>query len=351
MEHRPAYLRNVWYVAADATEVTRTLKRIRVLGEEIVIYRKESGEPAALEDACPHRKLPLSMGRLQGDEVECGYHGLTFDCAGACTRVPGQERIPPSIRVKSYPVLDRFGLVWIWMGDPALASEDKLFPVEHYGEAGWTVSRGAPIDIACNYLLITDNLLDPSHVAWVHQTSFAAKGTEDTPLAVDAKDDGVVVSRWMLNQEVAPLYKPLVPFTGRCDRLQHYEVRFPSHAIIIAYFTPAGKGGHGKPVPEDAFFMFSYNFMTPVDEKNTRYYYFQIRNVHPGDLKVSELMANGVRAAFLEDKAVLEACEIGLSTATSRTVDLAIDAGPLRFRRLLDKRIEREHGAKAAAAE
>lgn len=336
------YLRNAWYVAAEAAEVTRALKRVRVLGEDIVIYRRENGDPAALEDACPHRKLPLSMGRLQGDQVECGYHGLTFDCTGACTRVPGQARIPPSLSVKAYPVLDRFGLVWIWMGDPARASEDELFPVEHYGEAGWTVSRGPPIDIACNYLLITDNLLDPSHVAWVHQGSFAAKGTEDTPLQVEARDNGVVVSRWMMDQEVAPLYQPLVPFAGRCDRLQHYEVRFPSHAIIIAFFTPAGKGGRGKPVPPDAFFMYSYNFMTPVDEANTRYYYFQIRNVHPDDEKISALMANGVRAAFLEDKAVLEACETGLRTARTRPVDLAIDAGPLRFRSLLKRLIERE---------
>jgi len=339
------YLRNAWYVAADGTEVTRTLRRISIMGEDIVVYRKENGEPAALEDSCPHRKLPLSMGRLHGDQVECGYHGLTFDCSGTCTRVPGQERIPPSVKVKSYPVLDRFGLVWIWMGDPALASADKLFPVEHYGEDGWTVSRGAPIDIACNYLLITDNLLDPSHVAWVHQTSFAAKGTEDTPLTVDASDTGVVVSRWMLDQEVAPLYKPLVPFTGRCDRLQHYEVRFPSHAIIIARFAPAGQGGPGKPAHPHTFLMYSYNFMTPVDEANSRYYYFQVRNVHPGDARVSELMANGVRAAFLEDKAVLEACETGLRTSRTRPVDLAIDAGPLRFRKLLERLIAGERAA------
>jgi vanillate O-demethylase monooxygenase subunit len=319
------------------------------MGEDIVVYRKENGDPAALEDSCPHRKLPLSMGRLHGDEVECGYHGLTFDCAGACTKVPGQQRIPPSVKVKSYPVLDRFGLVWIWMGDPALASEDKLFPVEHYGEAGWTVSRGPAIDIDCDYLLITDNLLDPSHVAWVHQSSFAAKGTEDTPLSVEANDTGVIVSRWMMDQEVAPLYRPLVQFTGRCDRLQHYEVRFPSHAIIIARFAPAGEGGPGKPAHRDTFLMYSYNFMTPVDEGVSRYYYFQIRNVHPGDAAISELMANGVRAAFLEDKAVLEACQKGLAAARTRPVDLAIDAGPLRFRKLLDRLIAREQEEAAAA--
>jgi vanillate O-demethylase monooxygenase subunit len=345
------YLRNAWYVAATAAEVTRTLRRIKVLGEDIVVYRTEKGAPAALEDACPHRKLPLSMGRLKGDIVECGYHGMTFDCTGACTWVPGgQGHVPTSAKVKSYPVEERYGLVWIWMGEAALADLGKIFPVEHYDDPAWGRSGGEPIDIACNYLLITDNLLDPSHVAWVHQTSFAAKGTEDTPLSVSPKESGVIVSRWMLDQEVAPLYQPLVPFKGKCDRLQHYEVRFPSHAIIIAYFTPAGKGGPGKPVPDDAFFMYSYNFMTPVDEGNTRYYYFQVRNVYPDSEEVSALMAQGVRAAFLEDKLVLEACQRGLANPRTRPIDLAIDAGPLRFRRMLDKLMEGEN-TKSVAAE
>ena len=107
------FLRNAWYVAGWATEITRDLCPIQVLGEKIVIYRKEDGAPAALEDSCPHRRLPLSMGRLIGDHVECGYHGLTFDCAGKCIRVPGQDRIPPKARVRSYPVAEKWGLVWI----------------------------------------------------------------------------------------------------------------------------------------------------------------------------------------------------------------------------------------------
>ncbi len=343
------YLRNAWYVAADATEVSRTLSRITVLEEEIVLYRRLDGRPVALEDACPHRKLPLSMGRLDGDLVECGYHGLKFDCSGACRLVPGQERIPPKARVRSYPVAERYGLVWIWMGDPAEAEESQIFPVPHYDDPAWTVSRGLPIDIACSYLLITDNLLDPSHVAWVHQTTFAGKGTDDTPIEVETQADRVIASRWILDHEVAPLYRPLVPFSGRCDRLQHYEVRYPSHADIVAVFTPAGAGGRGRPVPDEAFVMHSYNFMTPVDRGHSRYYYFQIRNVHPGDQAISKLMADSVRAAFLEDKLVLEACQRGLDRSGSPTIDLATDAAPKRFRRQLATMIERENATTLAA--
>lgn len=342
------YLRNVWYVAAEAAEITREPRRIRVLGEDICVYRTENGGPVALEDACPHRKLPLSMGRVRGDMIECGYHGLTFDGTGACRRVPGQARIPTGARVHAYPLAERYGLVWIWMGDPAHADPDRIIAAPNFDAPGWAVSRGTPIDIACNYQLINDNLLDPSHVAWVHVTSFGNAACEDTPLEVDVSDTGVTVSRWMFDQEVAPFYRALVPFDGRCDRLQHYEVRFPSHAYIVALFTPVGQGGRGRPVPQQAFMMESFNLMTPVDDTHTRYYYFQIRNVKTDDESVSRMMAEGVRSAFMEDSVVLSACQIGLTNTRTAPIDLAIDAGPLRFRRQLEKRIAEERRALAA---
>ena len=107
------FLRNTWYVAAWDEEITREPKQIKVLGEAIVVYRTEAGKPVALIDACPHRKLPLSKGRVKGDQIECGYHGLTFDCSGSCVRVPGQDRFPASTNIHSYPVESRYGLVWI----------------------------------------------------------------------------------------------------------------------------------------------------------------------------------------------------------------------------------------------
>ena len=110
------FLKNAWYVAAWDHEVSRELKPVTILGEKIVLYRRQNGQAAALEDACPHRKLPLSMGRIKGDDVECGYHGLTFDCSGTCTRVPGAERIPHVARVRSYPVHERYGLLWVSIG-------------------------------------------------------------------------------------------------------------------------------------------------------------------------------------------------------------------------------------------
>lgn len=340
------YLRNTWYVAAWDEEITREPKQIQVLGEKIVVYRTEAGKPVALVDACPHRKLPLSKGRIKGDQIECGYHGLTFDCSGSCVRVPGQDRIPASTNIHAFPLESRYGLVWIWMGDPALADAAKIFTIEHFDDPKWSINRGDAIPFPCNYLYITDNLLDPSHVAWVHQSSFGNAACEDEPLTVTGTDTGVIVSRWMYDVEVAPFYKKLVSFEGNCDREQHYEVRYPSLAYIKAIFTPAGTGGDVNNLPEGQYMqMDSYNFMTPIDEETTRYFWFQVRNVHPDDAEISQYMSDSVNFAFNEDREILIEVQKGMKKKTTRNVDLAIDAGPLLYRRRLQKLINAEQAA------
>ena len=343
------FLRNSWYVAAWDHEIGTELAPIKVLGEEIVLYRKTDGQIAALEDACPHRKLPLSMGRIKGDTVECGYHGLTFDGSGTCTRVPGVEKIPHVACVRSYPTEERYGLIWIWMGDAGKADPAMIFEVDHWDDPAWGINRGDSMAIACNYLFMTDNLLDPSHVAWVHQTSFGNAATEAAPLETTIGEKGVTVWRWMVDVEPAPFYAPYLQFKGNCDRKQHYEVHYPSNAIIRAIFAPAGTGGEGKVLPANTFLMDSYNFMTPVDENTTKYYWFQMRNFAPGDPKVSAEFARSVRGAFEEDRLVLMAVHKGMSNPRTPNLDLKIDVGPLRFRRNLAKLIEQERAQKVAA--
>ena len=336
------FLKNAWYVAAWDKDLTQSLLPLTILGEQIVLYRKIDGTLVALEDACPHRKLPLSMGRLLGDEVECGYHGLTFDCAGTCVRAPGAERIPSAARVRSYPLAQRYGLVWIWMGKPHEADAANIVQVEEWGDTTWGMNRGDAMTVDCNYLYITDNLLDPSHVAWVHRSSFGNAACEAEPLRTEVGDAGVTVSRWMRDVDVAPFYAQFVKFSGRCDRKQQYEVRFPANAVIKAVFTPAGTGGDDASVHEKVFLMNSYNFMTPIDESHTRYHWFQMRNFDPDDEKVSRQFDEDVRHAFEEDRAILTAVHKSMSNRRTPNIDLAIDSGPLRFRRAMAQLVERE---------
>lgn len=336
------FLKNAWYVGAWSHEVTHSLKQIIMLGEKICVYRNSQGEVIALEDACPHRKLPLSKGRIKDDNVECGYHGLTFDCAGQCVWAPGGGRMPSAAKVRPYPVHEKYGLVWIWMGNAAIADAEEIIDIPNFYDPDWGMNSGDAMELKCNYLLMCDNLLDPSHVAWVHETSFAQAATRDTPLKVTKTEVGVIVHRWMMNVDAAPFYAKIIGFEGKCDRLQHYEVRYPSHALIRSIFTPAGTGGPDGTLHQDTFVMDSYNFMTPVNDGETRYYWFQLRNIRPKDEELSKLMAADVRGAFEEDRAILNEVQIGMNSKTSPHIDLSIDAGQLRFRRQLEAMIAEE---------
>lgn len=133
--------RNAWYPLTWSRNVTRALARHRLLGDDLVVYRSEAGAPIALDDMCPHRLAPLSMGKLRGDAVECGYHGMTFAPNGRCIRIPGQPVIPPSARdagaffsiESSFPFLAHFRCmsrqpgVWRGRGLPASWQVRPLF--------------------------------------------------------------------------------------------------------------------------------------------------------------------------------------------------------------------------------
>lgn len=336
------FLKNAWYVAAREQDLAHGLFPTRVLGEEVVLYRTESGDSVALQDACPHRKLPLSMGRLMGDQIECGYHGLVFDRMGHCTRIPGANTPPHGARVRTYPAVSRYGFVWIWMGDPRKADHSDIVPVEHWADPAWTKNLGGAMTVDCNYLFITDNLLDPSHVAWVHRTSFGNAACEEEPVTSKVSADGVTAARWMYNTEVAPFYAPLVRFEGRCDRLQQYEVRFPCNAIIRAIFTPAGTGGNCSQIHANAFIMDSYNFMTPISSSQTRYYWFQLLNSTDHDSQLLKILDDGIARAFSEDSAVLSAVQRGFDRHPSQHIHLATDRAPLQFRRRIAKLVAEE---------
>ncbi|PUB15659.1 aromatic ring-hydroxylating dioxygenase subunit alpha [Yoonia sediminilitoris] len=337
------FLRNCWYVAGWSRDYTQALKPQKLLGDDIVLYRKSDGSPVALEDACPHRKLPLSMGAIENDHVVCGYHGLTFDCTGTCIDSPTQRGMTPRRAVvRSYPVVDRYRLLWIWMGDPALADPDKIFEIENFDDPTWGATDGGILPIACNYLWVVDNLLDPSHVAWVHVTSFGGAGTQSQPLDMEKIDRGVIVSRWIYDQLPSPYYKNLVRFEGTCDRKQHYEMCFPAIALNKSVYTPAGTGGPGKPAVDQTYINISYNFLTPVDEENTQYIWFQHRNTDPDNAAISNKMNDWAIMAFNEDKVILEAVQKGMADMKTPNIDLGLDLGAKTFRKQLQRLIDAE---------
>ncbi len=327
------FLRECWYVAGRSEDFGRELSARVILGDEIVFFRSETGEPIALEDACPHRKLPLSRGKIEGNTVVCGYHGLTFDCRGECVIAPTQLDNPPRrAAVHSYPVEDRWGFVWIWMGAPEKADRAAIISIPDFDNPAWGKTARGAMEMACHYLYIVDNLLDPSHVAWVHLSSFAGAGTDNRPLDLHETEDGVIVSRWIKDEPAPPYYRAMLPFGPHCDRKQHYECRLPSTAINMSVYTPAGEGGAEKPVSANAFVNISYNFITPIDEQSSMYFWFQHRNMHADDAKLSGRMFDGAMMAFNEDKDVLEHVQRGMARRKTAYLNLGLDAGAMRFR-------------------
>lgn len=337
------YLNNAWYVAAWDHELCDQPLARTILEQAVVLFRTSDGQAAALEDSCPHRRLPLSLGCVIGDGLRCGYHGMLFGADGRCTDIPGQDVIPPAAHVRAYPVEARWGLIWIWMGDASAADPETIIDVPHFNDPTWAVNRGPAMDVACHYQWMTDNLLDPSHVSYVHASSLGNADTAGVPVKTEVGEDRVIVTRWLLDNELAPFFAKRVPFSGRADRLQHYEVRMPAQAVIKDVVAPAGSGAPEGRLHADTFLIDSYNLVTPVDADNCRYYWFQVRNYAADDLAESEALTEDFIAAFGEDLVVLSAVHAGIKAQPSR-VDLATDLGSNRARRMLALMIKAEQG-------
>lgn len=337
------FIQNCWYVAGLSEDFGRSLTPVRMLGKAIVIYRDIKGKAAALKDACPHRKLPLSRGKIEGDNVVCGYHGLTFDCSGECVIAPTQLDNPPRrAAVRAYPAVDRWGFLWIWMGEANAANPEDIVDIPNFDNPLWGKTPKGGMSMKAHYLYIIDNLLDPSHVAWVHLTSFAGAGTDNRPLDLEEIENGVIVSRWIMDEAPPPYYADILPFGPTCDRKQHYECRLPSTAINMSVYTPTGEGGAVKPLSPNAFINISYNFITPIDAETSMYFWFQHRNMDANDTVISARMYEGAKVAFLEDKNILEHVQTGMACRDDGYLNLALDAGAMRFRMKVAKKITEE---------
>ncbi|HUB94855.1 MAG TPA: Rieske 2Fe-2S domain-containing protein, partial [Stellaceae bacterium] len=172
-------LRNQWYCAALSKEIGRTPLARTFLGEPVVMYRASDGAAVALEDRCCHRRAPLSRGAVEGDNLRCGYHGLLYEPGGQVIWAPGQDKLPPGARVRRYPLTEKHGWTWIWMGDPALADPEAAPAFHWYDAPGWA-SVGSCLPVKANYLLLVDNLLDLSHLAFLHIKTIGA-GDDTAP--------------------------------------------------------------------------------------------------------------------------------------------------------------------------
>ena len=345
------FLRNSWYVAAADHEIGRHPFGRIILGEPIVFYRLADGSAVALEDRCAHRHLPLSMGKLVGDTLQCHYHGLRYDKSGVCVRVPGQETIPRSARVKSYPLAERHRWLWIWMGDPALADPSNIPDYHWLDHPDWG-AKSQYLHVKGNWQLIVDNLLDLTHLAFVHETTIGNSALVDNAtVKVYRTGDEVTMTRWIIDAPPPPTFVKAGGFTANVDRWQIINFTPPAFLRLDVGATPSGTGApQGRRV--GGIGMWNLNAITPETESTSHYFWGQAHNWDVGNPKTTDMLIEQIRTAFLEDVAVFEAQQRNLELIPDPPqIDIAADAGVIQARRILERLHQEEQAAKLAAAE
>jgi phenylpropionate dioxygenase-like ring-hydroxylating dioxygenase large terminal subunit len=342
------FLRNCWYVAAWGSEVRRAPLARTITGVPVVLFRTEAGAAAALEDRCCHRGLPLSLGRIEGDAIRCGYHGLLFDAAGACIEIPSQKTIPPDARVRRFPLVEKWQLLWIWMGDAAKEDERLIPDWPQLTDPRLAVAignGGQPLHMKCHWELNNDNLLDLTHVVYVHRGTLGGQGLDRFPIKTERHARGVRMSRWITDVPPVPLFAQYLNYAGRVDRWQGTDAMLPSHCTIDAGFAPTGAIG---PDGDRDRFVRLYALITATPETATTsfMFYAQCRNFAIDDDAVNARIVGDFRTVFLQDVAVMEAQQrIAAALPDAPTIDINIDAPPLAMRRLVQQTLAAERAA------
>ncbi len=332
------FLRNQWYTAATSAELGERPFARTICDEPLVIFRGGDGTVAALTDRCPHRKAPLSSGEVVGNDIQCGYHGIRFAGDGACTHVPGNVPVGRNFRARSFPAQETHGLVFIWLGEAALADPTLIPDFSENVKAGWTGVHGT-LYVKANYQLLIDNILDLTHVVYVHKTTLAGGGVTETPLEVEVDGDVVRAQRLMRNVDTAPIYKAARNLHGKIDRWQFLEFRPPIYARITL-----GAREAGSEVPFGTPTHVVLNSFTPETERTTHYFWSTVRPWALDDEKVSRIYKDMTDLAFAEDAAIVERQQLLIDSDASGAplVSLAFDRAGLAARRIISRKLDEE---------
>ncbi|HKX77279.1 MAG TPA: aromatic ring-hydroxylating dioxygenase subunit alpha [Novosphingobium sp.] len=344
------FLKNLWYVAANAYELDEPMVSRKICNEQILMFRTSSGEVAAMDDKCPHRFVKLSLGKRVGDNVQCGYHGLAFGRDGSCVDMPNDPEyaIPPC--VKSYPAVERYGVIWLWMGDKERADPAKIPAFDFITDPDFAVSQGVS-HYKANYQLFTDNLLDLSHVHYLHP--HLHQGAQFAHFENKLKVEGDTI--WSM------LWRHRYPVTESSREMWGMdvdEVEGQGHSRWNApslMYVPTAFWEHGKTIDEGIQSP-SAHLITPETEYTSHYFWAIGRNYRQDDEEISRRNSEGVKFVFdTQDGPMIESQQqaMGLSTdfLDHKPVILKADAAGVMARRMLKRWIKEEQREAEAASE
>ena len=338
------FVTNSWYLAAWSDELQDRPLGLLLLKQPIVLFRKKDGSAVALEDRCVHRHVPLSIGTVVDNWIECIYHGFTYDEAGACVKIPGQDRIPATARVRSYPIMERYGCIFLWMGDPKQVSPSLLPDFSWLSKQGFGVTR-KHVHVKAHYQLIVDNLLDLSHLAFLHASTVGQRELADkAEIFTEVDGNRVRVTRWTKNVPAVRTYKQFGGFTGNVDRWQISEFISPCFFVIdngaAVARTGAPEGREGK----NRWGFHVCHGISPESESTTHYFWALS---HEFQAKEEELME------FYRQQHSVVGEDLGVFEAQQKTIELMpnapsvsfkYDAGPIQARKMIERLIDMEAG-------
>ena len=347
------FVRNAWYIGAWAEEIDNGLLARTIMDEPVVIYRDAKGKVGALEDRCCHRGAPLTHGHVIQEGLQCGYHGLTFDTTGNCVMIPGQKNIPAKARVKHYPVVERDEILWIWMGEPSLADENLIVQYPFHNDRKKWPHRKAMFQIKSNYMLMIDNLMDLTHLGYVHNKTIGGNPNHHVAADMETKqtENGAYFIRWMMDHQPPPTYQKGGQFTGKVDRWQEFEYVGPSIVLQWSGALAVGKGARDNR-EQKGFHLRILHGATPETETTFHYFWSAANGYRQEDPGATQEMYDEIYPTFIEDKVIMEVQQERINLDPQRDlVEIHAD-GALSLARLsLDKIIERDNTAMSQAAE
>ena len=341
------FLYNCWYAAAWEREIEDGKPFARTFLEKpVVIYRGEKGY-VALDDRCCHRAAPLSLGRIEGDCLRCMYHGMKYAADGRCIEIPGQDRISESHRVHSYPIAERGGLLWIWMGDPDSADVSLIHDYAPLSDPAWAgLPEPAYLHYDANWMLIVDNLADFSHLAFVHTNTLGgseeyAYKTNSQP--VDEVEGGFGFERWHRDAAPPPYHAKVSPEgDARVDRCNTVKMLIPGIFFMETMFTPAG-ADPDDPSNDHVRRYRNCQYMTPETRGTSHFFWNYLRDYAHDDLSISESLQASLLEGFREDKVLIEAQQKLLEIDDPfQPRALAADNLFMHFRNEFERRIAEE---------
>lgn len=344
------YLRNTWYAAAWGREVNANeLVARTLLDEPLVLFRVGDGTPAALLDRCPHRFAPLSKGKIIDNSVQCPYHGLRFGVDGRCTYNP-HGPIAAAAKVDRYRLLERYGVIWIWMGEAEKADDTLLPDFSIISNTDKYAVVSGSCTIKANYQLGIDNLLDLSHVQFLHPLLGNPDSNDRTRFKT--RIDGTTV--WSLtdmpNEPLTKLWQMMWRSPSKVgDRRAHMRWDPPSNLLLDVGYTECG-----RPIAEGPS-MPSAHLLTPETDRTTHYFWAAARDSLRDDAELSEKIRSGIDAAFRnEDGPMIAACQERMGTTDLMSLKpllLKSDAAAVNARRVLAKLIAQEQETALAPQE